>query len=317
MKNEIKSNLDQFLKEEQQYFDDLASVRTRRGIPCEADMRTDTYYEPKNIDEELIDSKLKEILLNPHRKNALDSLYNAPDGVILDVCCGPGWFCLEGARNGRQMIGYDISEEALKLAQTVYEQKKQNEQITGQINYTRKSVETADFSSEKISGVMGWSAFHHLSKPGEFLDLMYEQMEIGGIIVTMDDLDSDRNSKIIKYILKFIFPIYEYTYFEKLKFVFNILIGKKRVNTMQHSPMEVYADKHGEAAEVIRHKLTQRFMPIYDEEFGAFSIYVCHSLKGPKWWRHTLSKIIVKFDRQLIKMKICKGSYRIIVSKKT
>lgn len=308
--------LDEFRKSEEKYFDDLADLRRSRGIPCEADMRTETLFIPRTIDEEIIDAKLKFILLEPHRTRALKALFNSPEGFILDVCCGPGWFCLEGARHGRNMIGYDISKSALELATSVYNSKRNEEGLTGDIKYFNESVEDAELSRLKISGAMGWSAFHHLSDPGKFLDYLYDNIEQGGVVVTMDDLESDKISKLLRYILKFIFPIYEYTYWGKIRFIFEILFTRKKLNKMEHSPMEIYADKHGTAAEVIRERLTKKFKPVHDEEFGAFSIYVCHSLKGPKWWRYNLSKLITYLDRLLIKMRIVSGSYRIIIARK-
>ncbi len=308
--------LDDFLKSEEEYFDELADLRSSRGIPCEADMHTETLFIPRNIDEEIIDSKLKFILLEPYRSNALRSMFACPDGIILDVCCGPGWFCLEGARHGRSMIGYDISKSALKLANNVYQSKRKKEKFSGDIRYHNKSVEDAKLANFKIGGAMGWSAFHHLPDPGQFLDDLYENMEKDGVVVTMDDLESDKVSKYLRYFLKFIFPIYEYTYWEKMRFIFGLLFGGKKLNKMVHSPMEVYSDKHGVAADIIRERLTTKFKPVYDQQFGAFSIYVCHSLKGPQWWRYSLSKLIAKLDRLLIKIRLVNGSYRIIVAKK-
>lgn len=306
-----------FLRGEANYFNELAELRRSRGIPCEVDMRTDTVFIPSNIDEELIDAQLKQIVLEPFRGVALNYLFGAPDGIILDVCCGPGWFCLEGARHGREMVGYDISSSALDFANDAYRLKKEKEQFNGTITYMNTNVEEADLMKFKISGVMGWSAFHHLSDPGKFLDQLYDQIEDEGIVVTMDDLESDTLSRYIRYFLKFIFPVYEHSYWEKIRFIIDVVCGSKKLNKSSHSPMEIYSDKHGVAANVIRDRLTNKFVPIYDQEFAAFSVYVCHSLKGPKWWRHNLSKMIVILDRLLVKMKIVRGSYRIIVSKKS
>ncbi len=310
------NNLEKSISGEREYFNSLAETRKKRGIPCEADMNTNTLYIPKNIEEELIDAKLKSILLEPHRTKALKALFCSPEGTILDVCCGPGWVCLQGARNGREMLGYDISDKALELAAEVYTNRLREEAFVGSAIYRNRSIEGEDFLNMKIAGAMGWSAFHHLSDPGAFLDKLHENMLHNATIVTMDDLDSDKASKLIRYLLKFIFPIYEYTYFEKIKFALSLISGTKKLNTMLHSPMEIYADKHGAAADIIKDRLTTRFVPIYDVEFGAFSIYVCHSLKGPNWWRYTLSKCITYLDTILIKLRIVRGSYRLIISKK-
>ena len=42
--------------------------------------------------------------------------------------------------------------------------------------------------------------------------------------MTFDDLDSDIPSKIMRYFFKLLLPIYEYTYMEKLAFIFNLFL---------------------------------------------------------------------------------------------
>jgi len=311
--NKIDS-IKEAIDSEVEYFDDLATLRFSRGLPCEADMRTTTVYKPKTIHEEIIDAKLKKILLEPQRGIALKALFDSPKGNLLDVCCGPGWFCLEAAREGRDITGYDISVKALSLAKHVYEKNKPS--ISGEINYVNKSVEEMNFRGSNVSGVMGWSAFHHLQDPGKFLDHIYEILPIGGVVVTLDDLHSYRPAKIMRYLFKFLLPIYEHTYLGKLSFILSILLGKNKLNEQLHSPMEVISDKHGAAAEVIRDKMINRFHPIYDLEFGAFSIYVGHSLKGPNIFRHLMARIVTKIDSIFCAIGLCKGSYRIIVSVK-
>jgi ubiquinone/menaquinone biosynthesis C-methylase UbiE len=248
------------------------------------------------------------------RDIALKALFDSPEGDLLDVCCGPGWFCLESARAGRNVTGYDISNKALELAN--YVKTENSASIAGEITYINKSAEDVDFIGGNFSGVMGWSAFHHLKNPGKFLDHIYSALPHGGIVVTMDDLDSDVPSRIMRYLFKLLLPIYEYTYFQKIKFIFNLLIGRAKLNKMMESPMEIYSDKHGDAAAVIRDKLVNKFVPIYDVQFGAFSVFVGHSLKGPKFFRYAMAWFVTKVDSVLCALRICKGSYRIIVSVK-
>ena len=307
--------LEKFLQEEVLYFNKIATDRFSRGIPCEADMNTETYYEPKNINEELIDSQLKKVLLDPMRQFALNAISKTPDGLIYDICCGPGWFSLEMARRGREVIGFDISNEAISMAENMW--RNEQNKCTGSIKYSNKSAENDDiFRDKKVSGVMGWSAFHHLENPEKFLMEVYKNIQPGGVVVTFDDLDSNKTALFFRYLLKFILPIYEYTYFEKLKKIINYIFGNDKLEQMQHSPMEIYSDKHGDAAEVIRECLVKKYTPIYEKEFGAFSIYVSHSLKMPRALRLKIAKMIVLLDELLCKLRICKGSYRIIVSKK-
>jgi 2-polyprenyl-3-methyl-5-hydroxy-6-metoxy-1,4-benzoquinol methylase len=302
------------LKGEKEYFDRLINERLKKGVPITSDIRNASFYEPKNINEELQDPGLAAIMLNPMRETIIRKICDSPNGKILDVCCGPGWFSLECARNGRDVLGLDISSKAISVAMQTFENNKNN--LTGKAEYINESAEDFPIESIDYSAVNGWSGFHHLSDPGAFLDKVYEGLPKDGIVATFDDLDSGRTELFFRYLFKFIFPIYEYSYLEKIKFIFSVIVGRKILNKMLESPMEVYSDKHGNAAKVIRDKLVNKFIPIYDVEFAAFYVFVCMSIKGPKWFRYGSCYLIMFIDNLLCKVKICKPSYRVIISKK-
>ncbi len=315
MKNlKPSDNLSIFLEGEKKYFDELISNRLKKGVSITADIRNASFYEPKNINEELQDPGLAAIMLNPMRDRVIREICNAPKGKILDVCCGPGWFSLECARYGRDVVGLDISSKAISVARQTLENNKSD--LTGKVEYINESAEGFAIEDIGYSAVNGWSGFHHLSDPGAFLDKIYKELPKGGIVATFDDLDSGHVELFFRYLFKFIFPIYEYTYIEKIKFIFSILIGKKELNKMQESPMEIYSDKHGDAAKVIRDKLVNKFTPIYDVEFAAFYIFVCMSIKGPKWFRYGACHVVKVIDKFLCAVRVCKPSYRVIISKK-
>lgn len=302
------------LEGEKRYFNKLVNDRLKKGVPITADIRNASFYEPKNIDEELQDPILARIMLNPMRDRVIQEVCSAPNGKILDVCCGPGWFSLECARNGRDVIGLDIADEAIAVAIQTAENNQDN--LIGKVEYINQSAEDFPIESLNYSAVNGWSGFHHLSDPGAFLDKVYMDLPKGGVVATFDDLDSGRVELFFRYLFKFIFPIYEYSYLEKIKFIFSVFIRRKALNKMQESPMEEYSDKHGDAAAVIRDKLVNKFTPIYDIEFAAFYIFVCMSIKGPRWFRYGACYFVKSVDNLLCRIGVCKPSYRVIISKK-
>ncbi|MDB4816213.1 class I SAM-dependent methyltransferase [Gammaproteobacteria bacterium] len=315
----------ELLGSEADYFDTLIKNRTKHGIiPLTADKQNATFYEPLResvYDEnlhphnELNDAKMTDVFAEPHNSKAIDYLVNCPEGNILDVCCGPGWLSLELARHGRNLKSFDISNSALEIAKQFLEHNK-NSPNFGSIDYNLADISTVNLEELNLSGVVGYSAFHHLADPEEFLDRVYDVLPKDGIVVTFDDLESGRVEIFFRHLIKLLLPIYEYTLLEKLKFIFQIIMGKRKPNEMLESPMEIEADKHGDAAESIRNSLTKKFTPIYDKEFSAFSVFVCLSIKGPGWFRYPTARIINFLDKVLVKVGICKGSFRMIISKK-
>ena len=161
--------LEKQLKEEAKYFNKLAKNRSKEGmIPITADVRNATFYKPITDYDELVDVGINNIINEPYQSKAIEAICDSPQGKILDVCCGPGWFSLECARKGRDVIGYDISDEAIAIAKSTYEQNKSTDGI-GNIDYVNDNAEKQNLDELNISAVVGWSAFHHLADPREFL----------------------------------------------------------------------------------------------------------------------------------------------------
>ena len=51
-------------------------------------------------------------------KRLRDALHTAPDGLVVDLGCGPGLFTLLAARTGREALGIDLTPEMLRQART-------------------------------------------------------------------------------------------------------------------------------------------------------------------------------------------------------
>jgi len=118
MKND---QLNRALEGEKDFFNELINKRIINGtIPIEADFRRATKFLPKdNESREIIDPKLYRIVQG-NIKDELIERISFSGGKVLDICCGPGGLSLELARNGLDVIGYDISDEAINIARLIF-----------------------------------------------------------------------------------------------------------------------------------------------------------------------------------------------------
>ena len=51
-------------------------------------------------------------------KRLRDALHTAPEGLVVDLGCGPGLFTLLAARTGREALGIDLTPKMLRQART-------------------------------------------------------------------------------------------------------------------------------------------------------------------------------------------------------
>lgn len=311
-------NLENSLKNEAIFFDQLISNRIKnKQIPLQADFRRATKFIPKDGDSwaEIIDPKMFDIVEGKLHKELLKRIINN-GGNVLDICCGPGALSLELARNGLIVHGYDISQKAIITANKMLEENPFKDNF-GQLKYHCLDVNKIDFENKKdISTIVGISAFHHIYELQNFLDNCYNSLKDDGLMVTLDDIGFTKTDYSIKNLLLFILPKYGTTYKEKFQRLFKYIFSGEKVSNEIFSPMEIWASKHDIASNDIVdfwHNKLKIEKVIY---FGAFSIQVCNSIKGPDFFRYNVAKILTRLDSFLIKIGICRGFYRIMYATK-
>ena len=311
-----KPELDQSLKDEAAFFDDLINSKLRDGtIPIQADYRRATKFLPENDGErEIIDPKLYKIV-EGELHDEMISRISFQGGKVLDICCGPGALSLELARNGLDVKGYDISESAINTARLMAKENPFTDGF-GKLEYFCQDVNTIDFTSEKYSTIVGNSAFHHIYDLEMFLEKCYHSLEPGGLMVTFDDIGFSKMDYFLKNLFLFILPKYGLSYKQKMMRLWQYIFAGKKVSNEIFSPMEVWASKHDTASNEILDFWTKKLKTEKIIYWGAFSVQVCNATKGPDWFRYSVARFITGLDRFLIKIGVCRGFYRIIYSTK-
>lgn len=311
-----KSNLTESLTNEAIFFNELINSKFKDGrIPLQADYRRATKYIPGNqSDEEPIDPKLFKILEGKIHDLMLNTIITNGKNV-LDICCGPGGISLELARNGLNVEGFDISPDAIFVANKMKNENPYTDNF-GSLKYECKDVNLIDFEKKKYDTIIGISAFHHIYNLESFLIKCRASLTENGMMVTFDDIGFTKTDFFIKNLLMFLLPKRGLSYKQKLLRLYNYIFHKKKFSNEIFSPMEVWASKHDEASDLILDFWTKELTAKYIFYFGAFSGFVSGTLAGPDWFRYPISRILTIMDRFLIKIGVCRGFYRVIISKK-
>lgn len=308
-------NFENQKKAEAIFFDNIANIRTADSqlIAMEADIRRATKHIPKQGEKGLlIDPEMTTILEGGAREKYIHWVSSRPGARVLDLGCGSGWLALELARNGCHVDAYDLSPNALALARKMLEENPYKEGF-GSITYHLQDVSVIDLGVEKYDAVSGWSAFHHMPDVPEFLDNVYKALKPGGFVATMDDMPRGRLEQFFEYFFEFILPTYNLTYFQKIKKVFNLFIGKDKFREEIFSPME--EAKHSSVDEISQ-ILFDKFEVIVNVRKNAFMGTPAMRIIGPDWFRYSVVKFCLKIDHFLCKIKVVQGFERIMVAKK-
>jgi len=302
-------------KAEAEYFDKSAQRRTALGqIPMEADIRRATRLTPFSPDQEPIDPKMTQILEGSFRDRLIDYVAHYPGGKVLDICCGPGWLALELGRHGQTVDAYDLSPEAIALAERMLGENPFKEGF-GQVNYHLEDITRLDLGKETFDAVSGWSAFHHLPDLLSFMDRVHQALKPGGIVATLDDLPRRRLDKWIERFFGLLLPTYNRTYREKIRASIRRIRGIAQERPEYFTPMEEVAAKDKVVFDFADY-LYDKFEVLWDVHFNAFALFSCILLIGPDWFRYTVARAIIWLDRLLCRLGVCRGWFRIIIARK-
>lgn len=312
----MENKLEKALCEESKFFDEIIQTRiTNQTIPFEADFRRATKYIPKGkSNKEIIDPILTNIVQGKIIRKIIERII-LNGGSVLDICCGPGGLSLEIARNGLKTQGYDISESAILIAKKMAEENPYNENFI-EPKYICQDVNMIKFENNTYSTIVGNSAFHHIYELETFLEKCNNSLTENGLMITWDDIGHGRLDMFFYFVFSGILPNFRMTYKEKIQKVINVALRKKVMQNEIFSPMEIWADKHGSASEVIKKFWTKKLKPEKIIYFSAFVVPVCNNVKGPDWFRYIIARILTRLDALFIKLGICQGFYRIIISTK-
>jgi ubiquinone/menaquinone biosynthesis C-methylase UbiE len=104
-----------------------------------------------------------------------------PDGVTLDIGCGPGYVTQEVARRfpDAKVIGLDISREMLQIAA-------EHTGNSSRIDFWQADGETLPFKDASVDLVVSTGALHHLRDGKQAFEEVYRVLKPGGEFILLD-----------------------------------------------------------------------------------------------------------------------------------
>jgi 2-polyprenyl-3-methyl-5-hydroxy-6-metoxy-1,4-benzoquinol methylase len=101
---------------------------------------------------------------------------------VLEVGCGPGYISLELARNGFDVLGLDISEYCIQIANQ-YKQENTFLDGFGSLEYLKNDFTTFDFSENSFDAICFFQTLHHFNQPAVIIHKVKRLLKPGGIII--------------------------------------------------------------------------------------------------------------------------------------
>lgn len=120
--------------------------------------------------------------------------------IILDVGCGEGYFSLEMAKKGANIVGIDISEKMIEKCK-----KKKQQNPTLNINFVSCSAENTPYKNETFDIVVCLELLEHVLNPNLLMKEISRVLKPEGMLFLGTPRKQTMIEKIIGYLFYFIF----------------------------------------------------------------------------------------------------------------
>lgn len=119
--------------------------------------------------------------LAPFVVEALPTFKRCMINRVLDLGCGAGRHCVYLAKNGLDVVGVDVSESALRMANEWV----RKERLTN-VSLIRATMTNLPFSDSRFDAVISVSVIHHAIKKDivKTMDEVYRVLEKNGVFLT-------------------------------------------------------------------------------------------------------------------------------------
>lgn len=119
------------------------------------------------------------------RRKILEQLKNRrPEGVLVDVGCGPGYLAYNIAKSlpDLHIIGVDIAEDMIQRATDKLSSPSFNEQV----EFRQGDAQKLPFQDNSVDFVVTTLSLHHWRNAQEALDEIYRVLRVGGQLLLFD-----------------------------------------------------------------------------------------------------------------------------------
>lgn len=236
---------------------------------------------------------------------------------ILDLGCGPGYFSLELARAGFQVVGVDISDGAIKSAKKTMGRLKKDKNL--KLEYYCSSLEKLKFK-ESFDGVMCSGFLHHIKDVNKISSLIKKSLKKKGVLLIYEPQHKEwkKFDALLVLFLRNIFKELNMWHDKSLKKPKNLNIFIKQLNNVYkefyyerdisekggQSPNDLSSDK-----EKILKALKRNFKLINIKPGFSFIYRFLGGLRGNQKKLKNLSKLIANLERFSIDAGILNANY--------
>jgi 2-polyprenyl-3-methyl-5-hydroxy-6-metoxy-1,4-benzoquinol methylase len=286
-------------EKEAEYWGLEAQRAVQQGIPFSVDMRRAQRifvnrgsglpqlqsFDP--VAEKIMNQWLYDIIftvIRTHSRNA----------KILVLACGGGGLSLELARQGHNVLGIDISSEAIKIAEK-FARENPYQKNFGSVEYKVGDLNQIELPSRAFDVILAWDGLHHIIQQARLMKQVRTALKPGGLFIFSDNIGMRRLNRIIGGLFYLFLPTFV-SYWAKLKFAFG---GEKRIKDamVDRSPFE----------EINTHD----FLHLTEENFAIISkiehtgigyrAAIAGDVRAPSWIKYPFLRLIKKLDHQAVK----------------
>lgn len=169
--------------------------------------RTDTKRGHKDVVREEFTRQADDYAVAPmitdaqHIEQLIRMVKPPADARVLEVATGPGHVAMAFAKLAREVVGVDLTEAPLRIAQRM-----RSERALGNVTFRTADAEHLPFRDGEFDVVLCRFAFHHFERPAVVISEMSRVCRTGGT-VAVEDLTSSEHPERAEY----------YNHFERLR----------------------------------------------------------------------------------------------------
>ena len=253
------------------------------------------------------DSKVDFLLRGKYLRIILDVCSTRPGKYCLELCCGFGALSLEAARRGANVIGIDVSPEAIQIG-TDYKAGL-DERIPGELSFEIGDLNTLELPNKRYDVVFVWDGLHHIASLGHLVSEVKKTLKDDGLFLVHDHVSapswSAKLSLAMAGLLFLVLPT-EDAFPDKIRYICK--------NLKHPSAKELSSPFEDVGAKRIVECIDATLEVVMLQKYLTFSHYIVARIRPNLPNRFSLIRFIIRLDTAL--SKILRPEYVFLIAKK-
>lgn len=236
---------------------------------------------------------------------------------ILDLGCGPGYFSLELARAGFEVVGIDVSQGAINSANETLLNSKKKKSL--KLSYLCTSIEKLNYKAH-FDGVLSSGFLHHIKDLKKASSQIRKFLKKNGVLLLYEPQHQEwkKFDALLVLFLRHIFKSLNMWYDKKLKIPFNVKIFEKQLKEVYNeffyerdqnekagqSPNDLSSDKN----KIIK-ALIKNFKFVDSKPAFSFIYRLIGGLRGNQYQLNKISKLIADLEKYGLETGVLNANY--------